>query len=158
MTQREGIIAAYNKGYKVLENGDVLSHKGKILSLGKNNKNGYLNFCLRQDKQKVSIGVHRLQAFQKYGYDIFKDGIQVRHKNGIAKDNSFDNILIGSASDNQMDRSIECRTRTAMIATSFVRKHDKELIKKYYKENGFTKTMKHFNISSKGTMSYIINH
>ena len=57
-----------------------------------------------------------------------------------------------------MDISAEVRLAKALHATSFSRKHDKEPIRAYYAEHkSYRKTMEEFNISSKGTLHFILN-
>jgi hypothetical protein len=155
-------IEAYNKGYRVTENGEVISHKGKTIKLYLGSA-GYYKFSFRSEEKikdnRVSFCVHRLQAFQKYGQKLFRKGIEVRHKDGVKANNSWDNILIGTHSENMMDIPKHIRIEKALYATSFVRKYDKEDVIKFHKENGnsYKKTMEEFGISSKGTLHFILN-
>ena len=150
----------FNKGYRITQSGIILNPKG-IEIKGVINNNGYIAINTRvgiESKQK-SCGVHRLQAYQKYENEMYKEGIEVRHLNGIKTDNSWDNILIGTHSENMMDIPEHIRIAKAVYASSFNKKHDKEAIIKWYKENGksYKKTMHEFNISSKGTLHFILN-
>ena len=153
----DAILIAYSRGYRVNKEGKLFNSKQKELKPYLR-PDGYRNFNIRIGKERVTISIHRLQAFQKYGTSIFNPNIVVRHLNGNPEDCTYDNILIGSHSDNMNDIPEDVRMKNALYATSFVRKWDKEIIKTYYNEYGFKKTMDHFGISSKGTMSYIINH
>ena len=148
-------ITAYNLGYRVNEKGDLIGLKGNpVGSLS----NGYYKIKIRIKNGYINCLTHRLQAYQKYGEDIYKKGIVCRHLNGNALDNSFENIVIGTQSDNMMDRKKDDRIAHAKLATSYWRKHNAKDIKKFYKNSkSYTKTMKHFNISSKGTLHYILN-
>ena len=106
----------------------------------------------------MHLSCHRLQAYQKYGDKIYEDGVEVRHNNGESLDNSWCNILIGSHSDNMMDIPKQIRIKKALHATSFIRKYDKKEVKDFYTINrSYKKTMDEFNISSKGTLYYILN-
>jgi hypothetical protein len=155
------VIEAYKKGYRVTESGEVISPKGKVL-VKLEDKKGYFRFGIKCEdvNYTVTINIHRLQAFQKYGMKLFRDGMEVRHKNGNKKDNSWENILIGTHSDNMMDIPEQVRLEKALHATSFCRKYDKEEVKEFYEENGksYKKTMEKFNISSKGSLHYILNN
>lgn len=151
------LLQAIAKGYHILKCGSVVNPKGKIVQ-GYLTKAGYFRVNFRIQKKVASFFVHRMQAYQKYGEIIFLPKVQVRHKDGNSKNNSDENILIGTQTQNMGDRPPEERMRTALIATSHWRKYDKEAVKAHYAENGFKKTMEHFGITSKGTMSYIINH
>ena len=147
------ILKAYEAGYRVDRAGNVISpHSGENLRLN-----------LRKDYYQFGIGhagkvkVHRLQAYQKYGPKIFAEGIQVRHLNGNAKDNSYQNIAIGTASDNMMDKPKWLRVKQASQAH---KKHKNVLeIRNFYRLNkSYKKTMERFNISSKGTLHFILNN
>jgi len=152
------IIEAYDRGYRVTLDGSVRGVRVAELSLSKNSK-GYLSFNMRFDDKVTRIFIHRLQAFQKYGNKIFEEGILVRHLDGDSENNSRDNILIGSASDNMMDIPKKDRIKKSLYATSFVRKYDQKSVKEFHKINrSYRKTMEKFNISSKGTLNYILNN
>lgn len=156
------ITHAYKKGYRVTEDGRVISPKGKELSLGLDTS-GYPRFYFRCKEIKsnpISLRVHRLQAFQKFGMKIFKEGVEVRHEDGDKNNISWDNILIGTHQENMMDIPEQIRINRSLHATSFCRKNDKQDVKDFYKDNGksYKKTMEEFNISSKGTLHYILNN
>ena len=74
-------------------------------------------------------------------------------------DNSYENILIGTHSQNMMDISKELRLKKALKATSFVRKYNKEEVIKFHnKSKSYKETMEKFNILSKGTLNYILKN
>lgn len=104
------------------------------------------------------IKCHRLQAYQKYGDMLYGEGMMVRHLNGDSLDNSWGNIAIGTNSENQMDIPEQIRLFRARYASSFMQKHNHDDIISFYKENkSYKKTMEKFEISSKGTLHYILN-
>lgn len=150
------IIYAYNKGYRVLSDGTLINKNGKILKPSIRSSY-YFATSLRYYGKLKQINVHRLQAYQKFSDKIFVKGIEVRHLNGNSKDNSWDNIGIGTASENQMDIKQEIRISRATYASSFIKKHNHEEIYDFYKNNkSYKLTMEKFNISSNGTLNYII--
>lgn len=152
-------LEAFKKGYRVTTSGSVFGLRGKEIGLYKNNC-GYYCFSFRdKDSKSHSVTIHRLQAFQKYELLLYNDGIMARHKNGIKEDNSYDNILIGTARDNQMDIPENIRMARSLYATSFMRKYHKGTVINYHISHGnsYKKTMNHFGISSKGTLHYILN-
>lgn len=151
------VLIAHSKGYEVTKEGKVIGVKGNELKL--NNHEGYYRFNFRDLNGKAtSVKVHRLQAYQKFGDEMFVEGIMVRHLDGDSTNNTWNNIAIGTNSDNMMDISAEVRLAKALHATSFSRKHDKEPIRAYYAEHkSYRKTMEEFNISSKGTLHFILN-
>lgn len=145
------IIECYNKGYRVIDNIVYNSH-GKIIK-GWINQDGYRLITLKKHGKSIHIGVHRLLAFQKYGNKIFENGIEVRHLDGNPNNNFYENVAIGTHSQNMMDKPKEQRSKNASH-----KKYPYEKIKKYYKKvKSYKKVMNKFNITSKGTISYIIN-
>lgn len=96
------LVVASSQGYRVDKDGSVI-FPGKQKKL--TNTNGYLLFSINSSKKALRIYLHRLQAYQKYGDSIFEDGIEVRHLNGNSLDNSYDNISIGTHTDNMRDKS-----------------------------------------------------
>ena len=152
----------YNKGYRINKAGDFFNPIGKIIK-------GFLSQGYRKYKKRIEgdynkykyIKLSRFQAFCKFGDKIYEDGIVVRHLNGIRDDDSFDNIEIGTQSQNMLDRPAEERREHAMKATKAMMKYKNvnEIIK-YHEKNGksYKKTMKKFNISSTGTLHYILNN
>ena len=146
------IIRAAEKGYKVI-NGEVISpFSVKPLSLRPDTR-GYYRFKIKNDKNvSVSVNVHRLVAYQKYGDALFEEGIEVRHKDGNQVNNLDDNILIGTHSDNMMDKPKEQR----IIDASHAKYPHKEIIEYYKKMKSYKKTMEKFKISSKGTLHFIL--
>ena len=147
-------ILAKQKGYVVLEDGTVNGpNKNDIGTIN----NGYVFINLRVAGKCRNVRAHRLQAYQKYGEAIYSKGIVVRHLDGNPLNNSHTNIAIGNNSDNMMDKPKEQRMKDALHATSFVRKHSHEEIISYHeKHNSYKKTMEKFNISSKGTLHFIL--
>lgn len=154
------IIEAYNKGYRVLDDGSV---SGINVSKRKLNlEDGYYTISLRiKDTTHTNIPVHKLAAFQKFGNEIFKDGIEVRHLDNNSLNNKPENIGIGTHSINCMDKSVETRLDSAIKASVNNRKFsDLEMIeiKNFYRKiRSYKLTMEMFDISSKGTLHYILN-
>lgn len=157
---KENIEIAFNKGYKVDLNGNVIyKEKLRKCQIKKDKSNCcYYVFNIRNKKSLITIKVHQLQAYQKYGEKIFKDDIVVRHLNGNSLDNSYNNILIGTQSDNIMDIPEEKRKATAIHAASFITKYNhKEIYDFYIQTKSYKQTMQKFNIPSKNTINMIKN-
>ncbi|HNC58641.1 MAG TPA: HNH endonuclease signature motif containing protein [Leptospiraceae bacterium] len=114
-TQKEIFELLILRGYKIEKDGSVYSSTGKKLSPNKNNK-GYLQFSfsimIKGKKKNRPVRVHRFQAYVKYGDAIFEDGIQVRHLNGNKSDNTWDNLELGTQSQNAADIPKEERSGT----------------------------------------------
>lgn len=147
---------AYRHGYRITERGMLLNKQGQIVSGVIDD--GYKRTCIRISGKKIQLRFHRLQAFQKYGEAIYKEGVLVRHHNGIRLDNSHENILIGTQTDNAMDIPEAIRLAHSLHAASFQKKYDNDEVKTFYENNGrsYKKTMNQFGISSKGTLNYIL--
>lgn len=154
-----GILRAVEMGYKISKSGEILNPNGIVIK-GTMSSKGYKVFRIRRlGLSSYTISVHRLQAYQKFGDVIFKDKkLFVIHKNRKFLDNSEDNIILGTQSQSRMLIPEETRMKLALNATSKVRKYDKVAVKAYHEANGksYKKTMAHFEISSKGTLNFIL--
>jgi len=145
---------AHERGYRVSDEGVVSSTKKE--NIGYMFK-GYHFLTIRVDGKCRNLRTHRLLAYQKYGEKIYNPGTVVRHLDGDSTNNHIDNIGIGTHSDNMMDMPKAVRIAKANHATSFVKKYDHaEVLKFYYKTRSYKATMEKFNISSKGTLNFII--
>lgn len=148
------MIDASKKGYYVTKDGEVISPLGRTLSKNPVNRYGYHFFTFRLFGKRTVVMTHRLQAYQKFGNEMFREGIQVRHINGNPSDNSWDNIQIGTASENNMDKCSEIRKTTAGNAS---RKHDHVAILADRKKGmTYSEIGNKYGIS-KGTISFIVN-
>ena len=127
----EEIVA--KRGYVVTEEGVALNSKG--FKVGYTNSVGYTEIKIKLDKKSVSINVHRLQAFQKYGEKLFISGTVTRHLNGNPLDNSWENIVIGSHSENMFDIPKQIRIKRAIYASSFKKKYNNEDIINFHNEH-----------------------
>jgi DNA-binding transcriptional regulator YiaG len=157
---KELLIYVYNKGYRVNQDGDVISFTGQIRKPRLDSR-GYLTFNINFNKCSWPISVHRLVAYQLYGDKIFKSGIQVRHLNGNKIDNSFKNIAIGTQSDNMMDKKPEDRHNHSKHAASYLRKFTNDQIAEIRRLK--KKGLSHNKLAAiykctKSTISGIINY
>ena len=153
----------YEKGYRVI-NGKLYNPSGMELKVYIHPKESYHSFGIRRENngKKITLWIHKLIAYQKYGDKLFEPGIQVRHKDGNRGNNLDDNILIGTQSDNMMDCPEENRMRRAKNTSSHIRKFTNVEVEKIREERRKGKTYKQlmemFDISSKGTMNHILNN
>lgn len=154
----ETIIKAYERGYRVSECGKYL-HTIKNKLTQKAFRQGYPMFSYRLEGKKVTAPWHRLQAYHKFGDKVFEEGIQVRHLDGDKRNCSYSNIEIGTASENQLDKPKEVRLQSALKATAKWRKYNATEVKEFYKEcKSYKETMEKFDITSKGTLHFILNN
>jgi hypothetical protein len=149
---------AYEKGYRVTKDGNLLNPKGT--KIGSINNHGYEKTTIRINGKGVVIKTHRLQAYQKYGDKLYEDGIVVRHLNGNSLDNSFGNILTGTQVDNLKDIPLKQRQLNALQSSHKRIKHPKELVDKLKEEykvlKSYAKLSRKFNLSY-DTTYYLIN-
>jgi len=161
------ILWAVQNGYHY-KNNRIVSPRNNIKKYRDTNS-GYYVFSFRPrveqyPKRRVfSILVHRLIGYLKFKEKIFDPLLLIRHLDGNQKNNNWDNLEIGTYSDNMMDKSAELRMRQSLQATIHTRKfNDQEIIaiREDSKIHGlsYNQIMVKWNISSKGTLSYIINH
>jgi len=153
----KGIIGAYLLGYRVY--GGVILNPKMIPLKAYTDKYGYQQFSAGRKYSHISV--HRFVAYQKYGNKIFDKDTQVRHLNGNPSDNEAYNIAIGTAHDNTMDKPKEVRTKCAIIASSKKRIFTDEEMSKircdHQRCGSYKRVMDKWNISSKGSLHYILN-
>ena len=140
---------AYERGYRVTKDGQLIGLSNKVVGYDKGN--GYECIRIYINKKYKNLLTHRLQAYQKYGNKLYEDGIVVRHLNSNSLDNSWDNIVIGTQSDNMMDIPKEIRTRRAILAGKAHIKYNKELVIKLKEEYKIIKN--YSELSKKHNMS-----
>ncbi len=156
------VIVAYEKGYRVNNQGDVISpFSGLRRKLTHTSKFKYYRFNIGNLGKKYSVFVHKLVAYQKYGDELFGDGVVVRHKNNNSLDNSYDNILIGTQTDNMQDRDPKERLYHSIKASTHLRKFSDETIQEIKDRRGngatYKELMEGFGITSKGSLHYMIH-
>jgi len=87
-------------------------------------------FNIQIEKVTKNLFCHIFQAYIKYGDEVFRDNIQVRHFNNDYLCNYWENILIGTSIDNQQDVSPQLRSlriRKAHITMGHRVLSDKEI-------------------------------
>ena len=136
MTAKDVLIAVYDKGYRVTKNGEVIGLKGKKLKTRLTNR-GYPYFNARVNGKKRVITVHRLAAYQKFGDDLFEEGVVVRHLDNNKQNNSLENISLGNWHDNFNDMTEEIKNKmfASQIRTRKFKDSDIKEIRKEL-ENG----------------------
>ncbi len=116
----EAIKVAYDKGYRVTEDGTLLGLKGNPLLIKKRGTQRYPTFSANVGSLTGSgvygIPVHKFAAYCFYGEETFKDGIVVRHLDADTENVSKENIVLGTYSQNELDKPSEVRSRTGKIA------------------------------------------
>lgn len=158
------VIEAFGAGYDITKDGHLVRKDKTIKSEFNGSINGYLYVSLRLPTvTRAQVLIHKLQAYKKFGNAMFEYKIVIRHKNGIRTDNSWDNILIGTASDNQMDIPKEVRVSSATTASRKMQNQLRSYEERYliyediWNKIPYSEIMLKHNISSKGTLSFMKN-
>lgn len=117
---RINILSAYERGYRVSENGILIGVDGKEIKYAYSEKIRYPRFSVWVGKENskdgyVKIPVHRFAAYCFFGESLF-DFPLVRHLNGNVLDFSKENLALGDSRENQLDRAVESRKASARKA------------------------------------------
>lgn len=149
-------ILAHKRGYFVDNKGQMFTPKRNIVKT--KDKKGYFRCTISVAGKNKSLYAHRLMAYQLYWGGIHMEGTVVRHLDGDNQNNRPNNIAIGSNRDNCMDRPIGLRVESALKAAKKTIKYNRDEVRAYYIESGKSrkKTMEKFDISSSGTLHYIL--
>ena len=156
------ICSAYERGYRVV-NGEVISpFTGRPRKLRVHNSHGYKKYLFsigEKGKSSYPIEVHKLVAYQKYGDKLFDPELEVRHLDNNSLNNAEENILLGTKVENANDKPEEQRRELSVNAATSIRKFtDAEMIDiRRYHSGSYKDTMAMFNMTSKGTLHYILN-
>jgi len=117
----KAMLIAYEKGYRVDSCGVLIGPGGENCSVNlSSTRYPIKSFQIEKGTPGISMYLHKLMAYQKFGEAMFEPGIQVRHLNGNRSDCSFGNIAIGTQSQNMLD--IPKEKRGASIKAANARK------------------------------------
>jgi len=158
MSNLKRVLNEFNRlGYIVNNNGEVFSKdgrelKGCVVTYRGNTKYRKIGFRVFQFPS-YSLKIHSIQAFKKFGDKIFEKDLEVRHLNGDSLDNSWENIGIGTHSQNMMDIPKEKRRK---MSSHPIYDH-KEVLKDRKLGMTYKEIMDKHGIKSKSTVSHIIN-
>lgn len=120
---------AIDMGYVYID-GCVISPHGRNIKL-RLSSSGYLQFSIhikRGNKNKLTqnVMIHRLVAYSKYGDSIYDAGICVRHLDGDKLNNSPNNIVLGTHTDNMNDVPVDIRIKRSLISAKTTRRFGEE--------------------------------
>jgi hypothetical protein len=153
---QKALIKAYQDGYRVID-GIAYKPNGDPLE-GTPDRYGYISIKPNKD---TPVYVHRLLAYQKYGDRIFNSDVECRHKDNNKLNNLDENIVLGDHSRNMMDIPKEQRMEKSIKAATKKRRFTDEemnqIRKDYILFQSYDKVMEKWNISSKGTLHYMLN-
>lgn len=146
------------RGYFVDNTGQMFTPNNKQVKT--KNRQGYVKCTVSVNGRNVSLTAHRLVAYQKYSDKLYENGVMVRHLDGNKLNNTYENIILGSNRDNCMDIPSKERLARAINASKKTIKYDADEVYNFYIEckKSRKKTQEHFNISSSGTLHYILKN
>lgn len=161
------IVYAYSIGYRADASGVVTGSRGKTLKLKKSTLKladgalEYFQFNVNFNGTVRPVNVHRFQAFQKYGFEIFKSGVVVRHLNSKSLDNRESNLALGTYLENCLDIPRAKRLKYGLNASQHVRKYSDDFLEKVFYDrhvNMFTyRTLKDKYGIAKSELSFLFN-
>ena len=146
------------RGYFVDNSGQMFTPNGTLVQT--KNRQGYIKCTVSVNGKNKTLTAHRLVAYNKYKDKIYEAGVVVRHLDGDKLNNKNDNIVLGSNRENCMDVPSKERLARAVNASKKTIKYDADEVYSFYIECGKSrkKTQEHFNISSGGTLHYILKN
>jgi hypothetical protein len=162
--QINALLIAVERGYTVDEQGIAHNRNGGIVN-GCTCTTGYRYITIRMDayygrRKCCKVPIHRLMAYQKFSDKIFDESLEVRHLNNDKLDNSWNNIAIGTSSQNRYDMDEEERLRIGRLAARTLRKFTdkeiKEIRLRHKNGDNYDKILEDYDMA-KSTLSYIIN-
>jgi len=110
------LLWAVGHGYTVDRSGAVFLPNGKLCR--QRLIDGYWTITAGpgNGNERGAVRVHKLIGYFKYGEAIFADGLVLRHRDNNARNNTWDNVVIGTQSQNMLDRPLEDRRLHAQRA------------------------------------------
>lgn len=114
--QNQAIRYAVTAGYHVADDGTVCGPKGILKPSLRGRSVKYWHFKVGFAGQSRAIPVHRLAGYQRFGEAALQPGVHICHGDAGPLDNSVGNLRLGTASENEMDKSRETRVRVAKLA------------------------------------------
>lgn len=161
---RQRVKLVYDLGYRVTEDGRLLNPLGVELKgsvkIFRGKKYLRIGVSKRAGEGTRYALAHQLVAYQKYGDEYLHSDAVVRHLNDDGLDNRWDNVAIGTQSQNFMDRPREVRVRHARRAASFRRCLTAKQVAhvRRLREQGLTyKKIREIYPISMSALSYLLN-
>jgi len=147
---------AHERGYFVDKNGTFKTPNDTIIKT--KDKQGYVRTSIQIKGKNKHLFAHRLQAYQMYGEKIYKKGNVCRHLDADKDNNSIKNICLGTNKENFLDIPREQVIERANRAAKATIKYDRDEVISFYERcKSYKQTMERFNMSSGGTLHYILN-
>jgi hypothetical protein len=126
-------ILAKELGYYITKEGIPYGKKRKLKGQF---KKGYHCITIRNGNNiNWCLPVHKLQAYQKFGNDMFKPHTHVRHLDNNSLNNHYDNLALGTPKENHLDIPRDMVIKRARNAAKILRKLTNEQASNIRKES-----------------------
>jgi HNH endonuclease len=102
-----------------IEAGTVIGSKGFVLAAHRRGRQRYGTITLSisgMQNRQYAVPIHKVIAYAIWGDAAFAPGIHVRHLDGNSENNRRVNLALGTACDNERDKSSEVKSRAARAA------------------------------------------
>ena len=109
------IIEAKERGYSVTNDGRLFGPRGEI-KVSLYGKQRYPTFSTNWGGFVYGLPIHVFAAYTFYGDDVFRKDLVIRHLNGNTLDFSKNNIVLGTYSENNLDKPKNTRIASAKKA------------------------------------------
>ncbi len=114
------IPLALQQGYIVnADEGFIVGPSGKRLCVRRYGTQDYPTVRLHVKglpKSAYSVAAHKVVAFVLWGSEAFKEGVEVRHLDRNTENIKANNLVLGTSSQNQLDKPVEVRRAAAQAA------------------------------------------
>lgn len=112
---QQRVIESIARGYYVTEEGEVFGPKGK-LSVKLYGAQRYPTYSTNWGGRVYGVPVHMLAAYCFYGIKAFNPDLVIRHLDGNTLNLSKRNIVLGTHSENNLDKPASVRRAAAVKA------------------------------------------
>ena len=116
---QKNVLLAHTKGVRATVRGQIIGVRGRPLFLCKSK---YPTFHVRAKGKEIRVVAHKFAAYCFFGERALRTPC-VRHRNGDRRDLRKANLAPGTYSENERDKPIAVRVRSARIAARSTRRY-----------------------------------
>lgn len=114
-TTDQRIVEAVERGYYMTKDGQLFSKRGAV-KIALHGSQRYPTFTTNWGGKVYGLPIHKFAAYFFYGEKAFDKNYVVRHLNGDTCDLRKSNIVLGTHSENNLDKPPEIRKAAAIKA------------------------------------------
>ena len=138
---QQRILEAVERGYWVTEEGILFGPKGAI-NVKLSGKQRYPTFTTNWE-YVFEVPVHQFAAYCFYGEEAFSPALVVRHLDANTLNFSKENLVMGTHSENNLDKPKDVRVKAAKVArdsqgytpmNAKLNKEQVEMVRAFYRE------------------------